>query len=64
MKGRAEKEIIGVTDTMEKILIQVDNEGIEITDKTNDSLVGWLYMYWREWEETEKFVKEVKNRNE
>jgi len=59
-----EKRIQGITATTEKIIVRVHEKGVEIDDKVDDDSVGFLYLYWKEWEEVEKFVKEVKNKNE
>ena len=59
-----EKRIQGITATTENIIVRVHEKGVEIDDKVDDDSVGFLYLYWKEWEEVEKFVKEVKNKNE
>ena len=63
MKGRIEeKRIQGVTVATEEIIVRVHEKGIEIDDRVDGDSVGFLYLYWKEWEEIDKFVKEAKNR--
>ena len=63
MEGKIEeKRIQGVTVATEKIIVRVHEKGIEIDDRVDGNSVGFLYLRWEEWEEIEKFIKEVKNR--
>ena len=51
-----------MTVATEKIIVRVHEKGIEIDDRVDGNSVGFLYLRWEEWEEIEKFIKEVKNR--
>ena len=65
MKGEIkEKEIQGVIATTEKILVRVHEKGIEIDDRVDGDSVGFCFLYWKEWEELEKFIKEVRIRGD
>jgi len=64
-RGIVEKEIEGATDEAEKIRVTASKDGIVIDDRDGyGRRIGTIHLTWSEWEEVDKFVKEVRIKGE
>ena len=58
------REIQGTSCETEKIQVTILRDGIMIEDRAIGGLIGSIFLAWKEWEEVDKFVKEVRIKGE
>ena len=58
------REIQGMNSETEKIQVTILRDGIMIDDRETWGLIGSIFLAWKEWEEVDKFVKEVRIKGE
>ncbi|RLI53283.1 MAG: hypothetical protein DRP09_16135 [Candidatus Thorarchaeota archaeon] len=54
------REIQGMNSETEKIQVMILRDGIMIEDRDTGGLIGSILLAWKEWEEVDKFIKEVR----